>query len=112
MRTIGYSLLAALFAFAPACAAWADPTYTLAQARSMVTSALLAEGKCPGVKLSAPKTRAMIAASNLSAEAVMDKDAGQDTARRMLMNAALMASLCAAARDPRVPFHFLVDVTD
>ena len=58
-------------------AALADPTYTLAEARSMVTAAIIAEDKCPGVRFSASKAKAMITASHLDAAEVMDKDEGQ-----------------------------------
>jgi hypothetical protein len=40
----------------------------------------------------------------------MDKDEGQRLALRLLTDAELMASLCTAARDERIPWHFIVDV--
>jgi hypothetical protein len=92
-------------------AALADPTYTLVEARSMVTAAIIAEDKCPGVRFSASKAKAMITASHLDAAEVMDKDEGQRLALRLLSDADLMATLCVAARDPRVAWASIVDVS-
>jgi hypothetical protein len=85
--------------------------FTLDEAQTWFASAWLAQSRCPGVKLSDPKMAAWLATfSDQDAMAIMDNNALHEHSLRILIHPNLEAELCDDARDPKFPFHFLLDI--
>jgi hypothetical protein len=107
-RLTAAALVAACALIGPA---HADPTYTAQQAIRSSLLAGLAESECPGIKVNQTKVNeslrvvdSVYADADSYLHAVIQED---DSLRSKKLDA---RTLCAAARDPSFPFHFLLDI--
>jgi hypothetical protein len=98
--------------------AHADPAYTAKEALDNTILAWWAAANCPGIKTNEPKIKEQLTREGVTdgydlqkageqEEIVIKRQLGVAEGTTIIPD---VLRLCAAARDPSFPFHFLLDV--